>query len=155
MRRGPSPKRNESPDPIYDSVLVSQLTNQVLQDGKKDKARTIVYGALGLIEKQSGGDPLSVLKNAYDNVKPQVETRTRRVGGTSYQVPVEVSSRRSNTLAIRWLVTAARKRGEKTMEERLSREILDASNKSGAAIKKREDVHKMAESNRAFAHYRW
>ena len=105
--------------------------------------------------KQSGGDPLSVLKNAYDNVKPQVETRTRRVGGTSYQVPVEVSSRRSNTLAIRWLVTAARKRGEKTMEERLSREILDASNKSGAAIKKREDVQKMAVSYSPFAHFRW
>ncbi|SVE16935.1 uncharacterized protein METZ01_LOCUS469789, partial [marine metagenome] len=99
--------------------------------------------------------PMSVLKNAYDNIKPQVETRTRRVGGTSYQVPIEVTSRRSNTLAIRWLVTAARKRGEKTMEERLSNEIIDASKKSGAAIKKREDVHKMAESNRAFAHYRW
>ena len=155
MRRGPSPKRNAIPDPMYDSILVSQLTNQVLQDGKKDKARSIVYGALTLIEKQSGGDPLNVLKSAYDNIKPQVETRTRRVGGTSYQVPVEVTSRRSSTLAIRWLVTAARKRGEKTMEERLSREILDASNKSGSAIKKREDVHKMAESNRAFAHYRW
>ena len=155
MRRGPSPKRNATPDPMYDSILVSQLTNQVLQDGKKDQARSIVYGALTLIEKQSGGDPLNVLKSAYDNIKPQVETRTRRVGGTSYQVPVEVTSRRSSTLAIRWLVTAARKRGEKTMEERLSREILDASNKSGSAIKKREDVHKMAESNRAFAHYRW
>ena len=155
MRRGPSPKRNATPDPMYDSILVSQLTNQILQDGKKDKARSIVYGALTLIEKQSGGDPLNVLKSAYDNIKPQVETRTRRVGGTSYQVPIEVTSRRSSTLAIRWLVTAARKRGEKTMEERLSREILDASNKSGSAIKKREDVHKMAESNKAFAHFRW
>ncbi len=108
-----------------------------------------------LIEKEQGGDPLTVLKNAFENVKPQVETRTRRVGGTSYQVPIEVSARRGATLAIRWIVTAARKRGEKTMEERLSRELIDASNKSGSAIKKREDVHKMAESNRAFAHYRW
>ena len=155
MRRGPSPKKNASPDPVYNSLLVSQLTNQILQDGKKDKARTIVHDSLSLIQKQDGGDPLIVLKKAFDNIKPQVETRTRRVGGTSYQVPVEVSPRRSSTLAIRWLVTAARKRGEKTMVERLSKEILDASNKSGTAIKKREDVHKMAESNKAFAHYRW
>ena len=155
MRRGPSPKRKTVPDPVFDSNLVSQLTNQILQDGKKDKARTIVYGAMSIIEKKGGGDPLGILKSACENVKPQVETRTRRVGGTSYQVPVEVSARRSSALAIRWLVSAAKKRGEKTMEERLSAEILDASNKSGAAIKKREDVHKMAESNRAFAHYRW
>lgn len=155
MRRGPSPKRNAVPDPIYNSNLVSQLTNQILQDGKKDKARSIVYGALDIVGKKGGGDALGILKNAYENIKPQVETRTRRVGGTSYQVPVEVSARRSSALAIRWLVSAARRRGEKTMEERLSAEILDASNKSGAAMKKREDVHKMAESNRAFAHYRW
>ena len=155
MRRGPSPKKKASPDPVYNSILVSQLTNQILQDGKKDKARTIVHDSLSLIQKQDGGDPLIILKKAFDNIKPQVETRTRRVGGTSYQVPVEVSPRRSSTLAVRWLVTAAKKRGEKTMVERLSKEILDASNKSGTAIKKREDVHKMAESNKAFAHYRW
>ena len=155
MRRGPSPKRKTVPDPVFDNNLVSQLTNQILQDGKKDKARTIVYGALSIIEKKGSGDALGILKSAFDNVKPQVETRTRRVGGTSYQVPIEVSARSSSALAIRWLVAAAKKRGEKTMEERLSAEILDASNKSGAAIKKREDVHKMAESNRAFAHYRW
>ena len=155
MRRGPSVKRNVSPDPLFNSTLVSQLTNQILLDGKKDTARSIVYGAMELIEKEQGGDHLTVLKNAFENVKPQVETRTRRVGGTSYQVPIEVSARRGATLANRWIVTAARKRGEKTMEERLSRELIDASNKSGSAIKKREDVHKMAESNRAFAHYRW
>ena len=155
MRRGPSLKRKPEPDPLFNSVLVSQLTNQILLDGRKDTARNIVYSALELVEKQAGGDPLAVLKEAFENVKPQVETKSRRVGGTNYQVPMEVTHRRSTTLAIRWMVASSRKRGEKTMAERLGREILDASKNTGASVKKREDVHKMAESNRAFAHYRW
>ncbi|MCH1415822.1 MAG: 30S ribosomal protein S7 [Candidatus Actinomarina sp.] len=155
MRRGPSLKRKPEPDPLFNSVLVSQLTNQILLDGRKDTARNIVYSALELVEKQAGGDPLAVLKEAFENVKPQVETKSRRVGGTNYQVPMEVPHRRSTTLAIRWMVASSRKRGEKTMAERLGREILDASKNTGASVKKREDVHKMAESNRAFAHYRW
>ena len=155
MRRGPSLKRKSEPDPLFNSVLVSQLTNQILLDGRKDTARNIVYSALELVEKQAGGDPLAVLKEAFENVKPQVETKSRRVGGTNYQVPMEVPHRRSTTLAIRWMVASSRKRGEKTMAERLGREILDASKNTGASVKKREDVHKMAESNRAFAHYRW
>ena len=155
MRRGPSLKRKAEPDPIYNSVLVSQIINQVLLDGKKDLASGIVYDALELVQKQSGSDAMDVLKDAFENVKPQIETKSRRVGGTNYQVPMEVPNRRSTTLAIRWLVDSSRKRGEKTMSERLGRELLDASNKTGASVKKREDVHKMAESNRAFAHYRW
>ena len=155
MRRGPSLKRKPEPDPLFNSVLVSQLTNQILLDGRKDTARNIVYSALELVEKQAGGDPIAVLKEAFENVKPQVETKSRRVGGTNYQVPMEVPQRRSTTLAIRWMVASSRKRGEKTMAERLGRGILDASKNTGASVKKREDVHKMAESNRAFAHYRW
>ena len=155
MRRGPSLKRKAEADPLFNSILVSQLTNQVLLDGKKDTARNIVHKALELVEKQSGGDPLNILKEAFENVKPQIETKSRRVGGTNYQVPMEVPHRRGTTLAIRWIVDASRKRGEKTMAERLGREIIDASKKTGASVKKREDVHKMAESNRAFAHYRW
>ena len=155
MRRGPSLKRRPEPDPIYNSLLGSQLINQVLLDGKKDLASNIVYSALEIVEKQTGSDPLNTLKDAFENVRPQIETKSRRVGGTNYQVPMEVPQRRSTTLAIRWMVDSSRKRGEKTMSERLGREILDASNKTGASVKKREDVHKMAESNRAFAHYRW
>ncbi len=155
MRRGPSLKRKPEADPLFNSILVSQLTNQVLLDGKKDTARNIVYKALELVEKQVGGDPLNILKEAFENVKPQIETKSRRVGGTNYQVPMEVPHRRGTTLAVRWIVDASRKRGEKTMYERLGREILDASKNTGASVKKREDVHKMAESNRAFAHYRW
>ena len=155
MRRGPSLKRKPEPDPIYNSLLVSQLINQVLLDGKKDLASNIVYTALQLVEKQTGSEPLNILKDAFENVRPQIETKSRRVGGTNYQVPMEVPQRRSTTLAIRWMVDSSRKRGEKTMSERFGREILDASNKTGASVKKREDVHKMAESNRAFAHYRW
>ena len=155
MRRGPSLKRKPEPDPIYNSLLVSQLINQVLLDGKKDLASNIVYTALQIVEKQTGSEPLNILKDAFENVRPQIETKSRRVGGTNYQVPMEVPQRRSTTLAIRWMVDSSRKRGEKTMAERLGREILDASNKTGASVKKREDVHKMAESNRAFAHYRW
>ena len=147
MRRGPSLKRKPKPDPIYNSLLVSQLINQVLLDGKKDLASNIVYSALELVEKQTGSDPLNTLKDAFENVRPQIETKSRRVGGTNYQVPMEVPQRRSTTLAIRWMVDSSRKRGENTMHERLGREILDASNKTGASVKKREDVHKMAESN--------
>jgi small subunit ribosomal protein S7 len=154
-RRGPAPKRSIAPDPVYGSVLVSQITNQVLLDGKKETARRIVYGALELVEKRTGQDPITVLKRAMDNIRPSVEVRSRRVGGSTYQVPVEVSARRSNTLAIRWLVTFSRKRREPTMAQRLANEILDANNRTGAAVKRREDIHKMAESNRAFAHYRW
>ena len=155
MRRGPSLKRKPEPDPIYNSLLVSQLINQVLLDGKKDLASNIVYSALELVEKQTGSDPINTLKDAFENVRPQIETKSRRVGGTNYQVPMEVPQRRSTTLAIRWMVDSSRKRGEKTMSERLGREILDASNKTGSSVKKREDVHKMAESNKAFAHFRW
>jgi small subunit ribosomal protein S7 len=154
-RRGPAQKRTIAPDPVYGSVLVSQITNQVLLDGKKETARRIVYGALELVEKRTGQDPLTVLKRAMDNIRPSVEVRSRRVGGSSYQVPVEVSARRANTLGIRWLVTFSRKRREPTMAQRLANEILDANNRTGAAVKRREDIHKMAESNRAFAHYRW
>ena len=155
MRRGPSLKRKPEPDPIYNSLLVSQLINQVLLDGKKDLASNIVYSALELVEKQTGSDPLNTLKDAFENVRPQIETKSRRVGGTNYQVPMEVPQRRSTTLAIRWMVDSSRKRGENTMPERLGREILDASNKTGASVKKREDVHKMAEANKAFSHFRF
>ena len=154
-RRGPAQKRKIEPDPVYKSVLVSQLINKVLLDGKKEKARGIVYTALETVERRSGQEALIVLKRAIDNLKPAVEVRSRRVGGSPYQVPVEVPPRRSNTLAIRWMVDFARKRKEHEMAERLANEIMDASNRTGAAIKRREDIHKMAESNKAFAHYRW
>ena len=155
MRRSAAEIRKVPPDPVFRSVLVSQLINKVLWKGKKDLARTIVYDALEIVERRSGQDPIVVLKRAADNVRPQVEVRSRRVGGSSYQVPVEVRPRRANTLAIRWLVEFARRRRENTMAERLANELLDASNNTGAAVKRREDVHKMAESNKAFAHYRW
>ncbi len=155
MRRGPAPKRFIEPDPVFRSLLVSQIINKVMWDGKKNLARTIVYDALEIVERRAGQDPVTVLKRAIDNIRPQVEVRSRRVGGSSYQVPVEVRPRRSNSLAIRWLVGFARKRKEQTMAERLANEILDASNNTGSAVKRREDVHKMAESNKAFAHYRW
>jgi small subunit ribosomal protein S7 len=155
MRRGPAPKRLIEPDAVYRSLLVSQVINKVLLDGKKETARSIVYGALEIVERRVGQDPLTVLKRAIDNIRPQVEVRSRRVGGSSYQVPVEVRPRRANSLAIRWLVNFARKRKENTMEERLANEILDASNNTGTAVRRREDIHKMAESNKAFAHYRW
>ena len=155
MRRGPAPKRHIEPDPVYRSLLVSQVINKVLLDGKKETARSIVYGALEIVERRVGQDPLTVLKRAVDNIRPNVEVRSRRVGGSSYQVPVEVRPRRANSLAIRWMVNFARKRKENAMAERLANEILDASNNTGAAVKRREDIHKMAESNRAFAHYRW
>ena len=155
-RKGPAPRRELMPDPIYRSVLVTQVVNKVLQRGKRSTAERIVYGALEIVaEKASTEDPVSVLKRAAENVKPQLEVRSRRVGGATYQVPVEVKPRRANTLAIRWLVGYSRQRREKTMAERLANEILDASNGIGASAKRREDLHKMAESNKACAHYRW
>ena len=155
MRRAPAEKRTVDPDPVFRNILVAQVINQVLLKGKKEKARKIVYRALEIVARRSGQDSLVVLKRAIDNLRPQVEVRSRRVGGTSYQVPVDVPPRRASTLAIRWLVGYARRRREKTMAERLAYEILDASNQTGTAIKRKEDLHKMAESNKAFAHYRW
>ena len=155
MRRAPAEVRKLDPDPIYQSVLVTQIINKVLLKGKKGAARRIVYTAMDIVEKRTGSDPLPTLKRAIDNVRPTLEVRSRRVGGSTYQVPVEVRPRRAQTLAVRWLVEFARKRRENTMSERLANEILDAANRTGAAAKRREDVHKMAESNKAFAHYRW
>ena len=155
MRRAPAVVRKIEPDPVYRSVLVSQVVNNVLLQGKKDVARRIVYSALETIERRTSTDALQVLKKAVDNVRPSVEVRSRRVGGSSYQVPVEVRPRRSTTLALRWLVNFARQRKENTMSDRLANEILDAANMTGNAVKRREDIHKMAESNKAFAHYRW
>jgi small subunit ribosomal protein S7 len=155
MRRGPATRRFIEPDPVFRNLLVAQVINKVLLDGKKNVARSVVYGALEIVERRSGQDPVLVLKRAVDNIKPHLEVRSRRVGGSSYQVPVEVSPRRANSLAIRWLVGFARKRKESQMSERLSNEILDASNNTGSAVKRKEDIHKMAESNKAFAHYRW
>ena len=154
-RKGPAPRRELAPDPIYRSVLVTQFVNKVLQRGKRSVAERIVYEALTIVESKTGGEPIATLKKAVDNVKPQLEVRSRRVGGATYQVPVEVRPRRSGTLAVRWMVGFARQRREKTMAERLANEILDASNGVGASVKRREDLHKMAESNKAFAHYRW
>jgi small subunit ribosomal protein S7 len=154
-RKGPAPKRAVVVDPVYDSTLVTQLVNKVLSDGKRSVAEGIVYGALEGCRDKTGTDPVITLKRALDNVKPTLEVRSRRVGGATYQVPVEVRTGRSTTLGLRWLVQYARARREKTMTERLMNEILDASNGLGAAVKKREDTHKMAESNKAFAHYRW
>jgi small subunit ribosomal protein S7 len=154
-RKGPAPRRELEPDPVYRSVLVSQIINKVLLEGKKNLAERIVYDALTIVGEKTGGDPVAALKRAVDNVRPQLEVKSRRVGGATYQVPVEVRPRRATTLAIRWLVSFARARRERTMAERLANELLDASNGLGAAVKRREDVHKMAESNKAFAHYRW
>ena len=154
-RKGPAPKRPLVNDPVYGSELVTQLINKVLLDGKKSVAERIVYGALEGVEKKTGSDPVVTLKKAMDNIKPSLEVRSRRVGGATYQVPVEVRPGRSTTLALRWLVTFTRQRRENTMTERLANEILDASNGLGASVKRREDTHKMAEANRAFAHYRW
>ena len=154
-RKGPAPKRPIIIDPVYASPLVTQLVNKVLLDGKKSTAEAIVYGALEGCREKTGTDPVVTLKRALDNIKPQLEVRSRRVGGATYQVPVEVRPRRANTLAIRWTVGYARQRRERTMAERLANEILDASNGVGASMKRKEDLHKMAESNKAFAHYRW
>ena len=154
-RKGPAPKRPIDIDPVYGSPVVTQLVNKILMDGKKQTAQRIVYTALEGCREKTGTDPVVTLKRALDNVKPALEVRSRRVGGATYQVPVEVRGTRSMTLALRWLVSYSQARREKTMAERLMNELLDASNGLGAAVKRREDTHKMAESNRAFAHYRW
>jgi len=143
------------PDPIYRSVVVTQVVNKILLSGKRSTAEAIVYSALRDIEKKTGGEPVAVLKRAVENVRPVLEVKSRRVGGATYQVPVEVRPRRATTLAIRWLIGYSRQRREKTMSERLSGELLDASNGIGASIKRKDDLQKMAESNKAFAHYRW
>ena len=154
-RRGPPQRRELPPDPVYDSVLVTQFVNKVLQRGKRSLAERIVYDALSTVGERTGAEPSAVLKRAVENVKPQLEVRSRRVGGATYQVPVDVRPRRQTTLAIRWIVGYARDRRERTMAARLAGELLDASNNAGASIKRKEDLHKMAESNKAFAHYRW
>ena len=154
-RKGPAAKRPIVIDPVYNSPVVTQLINKVLLDGKRSTAEAIVYGALEGCREKTGTDPVATLKRALDNVKPTLEVRSRRGGGATYQVPVEVKAGRSTTLALRWLISYSRQRREKTMTERLMNEILDASNGLGASVKKREDTHKMAESNKAFAHYRW
>ena len=154
-RKGPAPKRPLVNDPVYGSPLVTQLVNKVLIDGKKSTAERIVYSALETCREKTGTDPVNTLKKALDNVRPSLEVRSRRVGGATYQVPVEVRPGRATTLALRWLVAFSRQRREKTMAERLANELLDASNGLGASVKRREDTHKMAEANKAFAHYRW
>jgi small subunit ribosomal protein S7 len=154
-RKGPAPKRPLISDPVYGSPLVTQLVNKVLKEGKRSVAERIVYGALEGARDKTGNDPVVTLKRALDNVKPTIEVKSRRVGGATYQVPIEVKPGRSTTLALRWLVSFSRARREKTMIERLMNELLDASNGLGASVKRREDTHKMAESNKAFAHYRW
>ena len=154
-RKGPAPRRPLVADPVYNSPLVTQLVNKVLMDGKRSIAQSIVYGALEGCRDKTGSDPVVTLKRALDNVKPALEVKSRRVGGATYQVPIEVKPGRSTTLALRWLVNFSRQRREKTMVERLMNELLDASNGLGASVKRREDTHKMAESNKAFAHYRW
>ena len=154
-RKGPAPRRDLQPDPVYRSVVVTQLVNKVLLQGKRSTAEKIVYDALAEIERKTGSDPIPTLKRAVENVRPALEVRSRRVGGATYQVPVEVRPRRATTLAIRWVVGFSRQRRERTMAERLAAEIMDASNGLGAAIKRKDDLQKMAESNKAFAHYRW
>ena len=154
-RKGQATRRSLQPDPIYRSTLVTQLVNKILQRGKRSVAERIVYDALKTVEEKTGSDPIDTLKRAIENVRPQLEVRSRRVGGATYQVPVEVRPRRATTLAIRWLVGFARDRRERTMADRLANELLDASNGLGATVKRREDTHKMAEANKAFAHYRW
>ena len=154
-RRGPPQRRDLPPDPVYDSVLVTQFVNKVLQRGKRSLAERIVYDALTTIGERTGAEPATILKRAVENVKPQLEVRSRRVGGATYQVPVDVRPRRQTTLAIRWIVGYSRDRRERTMSARLAGELLDASNNTGTSIKRKEDLHKMAESNKAFAHYRW
>jgi len=154
-RRGSADKRDILPDPVYNSRLVTKFINNVTSHGKKTTAEKIFYGALVLIEERSGDDPLKVFKRAMDNARPQVEVKSRRVGGSTYQVPIEVSHDRQQSLAIRWLISFANSRHEKTMTERLAGEFLDAASNRGGAIKKRDDTHRMAEANKAFAHYRW
>ncbi|NJC70129.1 30S ribosomal protein S7 [Planosporangium thailandense] len=154
-RKGPAPRKPLVADPVYNSPLVTQLISKILMDGKRQLSERIVYEALEGCREKTGTDPVVTLKRAMDNVKPAIEVKSRRVGGATYQVPVEVRPQRATTLGLRWLVTYSRARREKTMVERLTNELLDASNGLGAAVKRREDTHKMAESNKAFAHYRW
>jgi small subunit ribosomal protein S7 len=154
-RKGPAPRRHLSPDPVYRSVLVTQLVNKILTRGKRTLAERIVYDALDTVKERTGAEPIATLKRAVENTKPTLEVKSRRVGGATYQVPVEVRPPRASTLSMRWLVGYSRQRREKTMALRLANELMDASNGVGSAVKRREDMHKMAESNRAFAHYRW
>ena len=154
-RKGPPPRRELMPDPVYHSVVVTQLVNKVLERGKRSLAERIVYDALDVVREKTAGEPVAALKRAVENVKPQLEVKSRRVGGATYQVPMEVKPRRANTLAIRWLIGYSRQRREKTMAQRLANELLDANNGIGSSVKRRDDMHKMAEANKAFAHYRW
>ena len=154
-RRGGAPKRDVLPDPRYNNVVITKLVNQVMLDGKKSVAQNVVYGAFDIIQEKTGSEPNEYFMQALENLKPVLETKARRVGGSNYQVPIEVSPERRQTLAIRWLVAYARKRNERTMKEKLAAEIMDAYNNAGGAYKKKDDVHRMAESNKAFAHYRW
>jgi len=154
-RRGNVPKREILPDPVYNSVLVTKLVNSIMLDGKKGVAQKVVYGAFELIEEKTGKSPLEVFNQALENIMPSLEVKARRVGGATYQVPIEVRPARRQTLGLRWLTNYSRNRGERTMHERLAGEIMDAANNTGSAVKKREETHKMADSNKAFAHYRW
>ncbi|MCJ7652360.1 MAG: 30S ribosomal protein S7 [Actinobacteria bacterium] len=154
-RRGPAPKRNLEQDPFYNSVLVAQFINRLMVKGKKSIAEKNVYEALSIIGQKEGVDPVQMLQKAVENVRPVLEVRSRRVGGATYQVPVEVKTRRGRTLAVRWIVTFSRLRREKTMAERLAGEVMDAAERTGQSVKKKEDLHRMAEANKAFAHYRW
>jgi small subunit ribosomal protein S7 len=154
-RRGNVPKREVLPDPVYNSVLVTKLVNSIMLDGKKGVAQKVVYGAFDIIGEKTGKEPLDVFQQAMENIMPSLEVKARRVGGATYQVPIEVRPARRQTLGLRWLTTYSRARGEKTMKERLAGEIMDAANNTGSSVKKREDTHKMADSNKAFAHFRW
>jgi small subunit ribosomal protein S7 len=154
-RKGPVTKRDVLPDPVYNSKLVTRLINRIMLDGKRGVAQSILYNAFNIIKERTGNDPMEVFEAAIKNIMPVLEVKARRVGGANYQVPIEVKPERRTSLGLRWLVNYSRNRGEKTMEERLAAEIIDASNNTGASVKKREDTHKMAEANKAFAHYRW
>jgi small subunit ribosomal protein S7 len=154
-RRGTVPKRDILPDPIYNSKVVSKLVNGIMHDGKKGVAQKVVYGAFDIVKAKTGKEPLEVFTNALDNIMPSLEVKARRVGGSTYQVPIEVRPDRRLALGLRWLITYSRNRGEKTMAERLAGELMDANNATGSAVKKREDTHRMADANKAFAHYRW
>ncbi|MPM29000.1 30S ribosomal protein S7 [bioreactor metagenome] len=154
-RKGPVQKREVLPDPVYNSILVTRVINKIMMDGKRGVAQKIFYNACEIIQAKTSKDPMEVVENALKNVMPVFEVKARRVGGATYQVPIEVSANRRQTLSIRWVVDYARKRNERTMEERLAGELMDAANNTGNSVKKREDMHKMAEANKAFAHYRW
>ncbi|HAS74609.1 MAG TPA: 30S ribosomal protein S7 [Clostridiales bacterium UBA8960] len=154
-RKGSVPKREVLPDPMYGSKVVTKLINAVMYDGKRGVAQSIVYGAFDMVKEKTGKDPAEVFETAMNNIMPVLEVKARRVGGSNYQVPIEVRTERRQTLGLRWLITYSRKRGERTMQEKLAKEIMDAANSTGAAVKKREDTHRMAEANKAFAHYRF